>query len=531
MIVPKMKALIISGDQFTPPDYVIKTTKGVLFYRIAMPISMSDQVAFGQSLEKRTVGRAITFADIHRFKKEIADYFKRYCNLHVAVVLPEQDCTNGVIVLKVTESKVGDVSVTGNYWFTKEHYLRYVKLHHNDTLDSNKMVASLNKINSNPWTKAEVVYKPGQNPGETDIELVVKDRKPMQFYAGSDNTGFAETEYSRLYVGFNWGNILDMDQTLAFCYTSSPDFKGYQSYVVDYQAPLPNDDKIRAMVGYAHVQAEAPDIAASVRDGNSWEVSGRYGFHLPQSLQMKQDAQLGFDYKSTNNDLIVGETSISSHTANIFQIVGHYEGEYHTNPHHVSGQAKVCTQPWSFGSSMSKARYSFLRPNSTPYYIFARGDVKYLWDTGKPNDYTASIRMMGQLSSSALIPIEQFGLGGINSVRGYVSREVNVDEALVFNIDLMTPKVSLLRQMKEKYRHIDRLSGVLFLDMASGWLLKTVPRQDSYYFLAGIGPGIRYDLWNNIYTRFDLGVRLTRPPFGATYLDRVRFYFSVIGTY
>ena len=139
--------------------------------------------------------------------------------------------------------------------------------------------------------------------------------------------------------------------------------------------------------------------------------------------------------------------------------------------------------------------------------------------------------MWAQLSSSALIPIEQFGLGGINSVRGYVAREVNVDDALVFNLDVMSPRISLLQFLKNKYRNIDKFAGVVFLDIANGWLVKTIPGEPAHTFMAGLGPGIRYDLWDNIYTRFDLGVRLSGVPYGALYKSRVRFYFSVIGTY
>ncbi|MCH9621163.1 MAG: hypothetical protein S4CHLAM20_05790 [Chlamydiia bacterium] len=530
VIVQNVKGIIISGDDYNPPDYVMKTTRGVLFYRIRMPEDMSDQTRFAKSIEKRAMGRPITFSDINTYKKEIADYYLKYCNTFVAVVLPEQDCTDGVIALKVVESKVGEISVTGNYWFPCEYYLDQLSVQENEVLNSDQVIASLHRMNRSPWVKAEVVYKAGKNSGETDIELVVEDKKPIQFYAGADNTGFKVTEYTRLYAGFNWGNILDWDQTLAFCYTASPDFLSYQSYTLDYTVLLPNDDWLRFFGGYSHVQATDQFIPIGVRDGNSWQVSGRYEFHIPQTKELNQKVDLGMDFKSTNNDLVVGESSVSNLYANLLQIAADYTGAFTFNPHTISGTIGIFTQPWKLGSTITDAAYDALRPNANPLYIFGRGDIKYGYYTDDSN-FSATIRAIGQLSSSALIPIEEFGMGGVNSIRGYVAREVNVDNAIIFNFDIFSPKISLLKYISNKYRNLDRFYAVGFVDIGNGWLIRNISGEPNYYFLAGAGPGLRYDISNNIYTRFDLGVRLTNPPFGATYTEIVRFYFSLIGTY
>ena len=387
VIVQDVRALIISGDEYCPPDYVLKTTKGVLFYRIAMPVSMSDQVRFGKHLQQQIMGRPLTFAALNGYKKEIADYYLKYCNMHVAVVLPEQDCSHGIIVLKIIPSKLGDVTVTGNYWFPKEHYLKYMNQDCNEILNSDKVVATLNKINSSPWTKAEAVYKAGKNPGQTDVELIVEDKKPMQFYAGADNTGFRITQYSRLYIGFNWGNIFDLDQTLAFCYTASPDFTGFQSFVADYRLPLPNEDGLRFSAGYAHVEAGDDVVPLGIRQGNSWQLSGRYDLQLPQTLSMHQKFNFGMDFKRTNNDFNVGETTIASLYAAIFQFAADYEGGLMRLPHHVTGNVGVFAQPWQLGDAITKKAYFGLRPYSNPYYIYSRGHVKYQYYSGKQEDF------------------------------------------------------------------------------------------------------------------------------------------------
>lgn len=530
VIVQKLKGLIISGDDFPCPDYVIKTTTGVLFYRINVPKNMSDQTIFAKNLERRAIGRPVTFSDINSFKREIANYYLRCCNIHVAVVLPEQDCTNGVVELRVVESKVGAISVTGNTHFSDEYYLSKISLGKSSLLDSKQITADLRRINNSPFVKADAVYKAGENPGETDIELVVKDKKPIQFYAGADNTGFDVTEYSRLYMGFNWGNMFNQDQLLAFNYTASPDFASYQSFVLDYTAPLPNEDALRVFGGYSHVQA-TKKIKRAIKDGQSWQISGRYNIHLPQSLRVFQKFNVGLDYKSTNNDLTVGEGTISNSFITIVQATAEYHGGITLGPHQVLGNLEGFVQPILMGGSMKQSAYSSLRPNADPYYAYTKGYVQYLFDTGDNKNISAKLRLVAQLSTSALIPVEEFGLGGVQSVRGYVEREVNVDSGFIFNFEIGSPKVSVLQYMNPKWRVSDKLSAVAFLDLGNGWLYATAPSQPVYYFLAGIGPGIRYDISTNLYTKFDLGIRMTDVPFGATFNDRLRFYFSLIANY
>ena len=531
VIVQRVKGFIISGESFFPPDYILKTTDGVLFYRIRSPEDMSFQSEFCNRLDKKIIGQPLTFRNIQEYKQEIADFYLKNCHRHVAVTLPEQDCTDGVVVVKVSESKVGEITVTGNYWFSKEKYLTYITLGQGDIVNSEELVAGVNRINNSPWRKAEIVYKAGKNSLETDIELVVEDKKPINFYAGADNTGFKITEYTRLYFGFNWGNIFDIDQSLAFSYTTSPDFSGYQSFFLDYSAPLPNDDKLRFFGGYSRMQPENSSLEVAVQLGQAWQLSGRYNLLLPQSLKMHQNIDFGLDYKATNNDFIVGEVNVSNLFATILQLALDYKGALKFKKHEVSGEISLFGQPWKIGSTMTNEAYNALRPNANPLYCLVRGFAKYSYQEDNNNAFGGKIRLQGQVSSDALIPIEQFGLGGIDSVRGYVDREVNTDNAFIFNFDVRTPKVSLFQYVNQKYRNLDKLCAVAFFDVANGWIYDPQVNQPSYYFLAGIGPGIRYDIANNLYTRFDLGIRLGDVPFNATYDSRVRFYFNLIATY
>ncbi|RZJ02226.1 MAG: ShlB/FhaC/HecB family hemolysin secretion/activation protein, partial [Rubrivivax sp.] len=53
-----------------------------------------------------------------------------------------------------------------------------------------------------------------------------------------------------------------------------------------------------------------------------------------------------------------------------------------------------------------------------------------------------ALRVQGQLSSGALVPGEQFGLGGSTAVRGYEEREVSGDAGALASLELHGPDLA-----------------------------------------------------------------------------------------
>ena len=65
--------------------------------------------------------------------------------------------------------------------------------------------------------------------------------------------------------------------------------------------------------------------------------------------------------------------------------------------------------------------------------------------TRLPLDFTWTVRGLLQESDANLLPSEQFGLGGYDTVRGYDEREVNGDNGFLLSTEVATPPVSLLK--------------------------------------------------------------------------------------
>lgn len=523
VITNELKGLIISGDHLYPPEYILKTTKGALFYRTCPSDTMSEQLVFLKNLERRIIGRPVTLADIEKYKQEIADFYLKHCNKYVFLELLRGGLDSSILVLKVMESKVGEIIVTGNNWFSDEFYKKNTGLFPNGTIDNQKLQAQVNKINRSPWSKTEIVYKKGKRKDEIDVELLVKDSKPVQFYSGANNSGVEILGASRMYAGAVWRGSFLKDQTLSFEYQVDPNFKNISSYAIEYTLPFQRFGGCKFGCNYAGLDPTMEGLAR----GSFFAASTKYEVPLTQNITRQQNLSLGVDFKTMDNNFLSGGSVHAAHYAAICTTSVLYNTSYSSAAHEINGELGVFTQPFSVSSMMSQKVYSELRDNAATTYTFSRGSFIYTYIPTSQRSPSFKVRAEGQISSSKLLPAQQFGLGGINSVRGYVERAANTDNGLFVSIEGQSPKVSLMQYVAKKYRHLDKCYGVIFIDAGAG----IGSAEDSSVVLVGAGPGLRYDLFDSIYSRLDLGVRVGGIPKDSTYDSRVRLYFSVGGSY
>ena len=91
--------------------------------------------------------------------------------------------------------------------------------------------------------------------------------------------------------------------------------------------------------------------------------------------------------------------------------------------------------------------YQTLQPGSYPLYMYARGLINETYSFSNPSG-AFLLQAQGQISNKVLLPSEQFGLGGYDTVRGYPERIVNYDNAICLNFELRAPSFSVLKRFR-----------------------------------------------------------------------------------
>ncbi len=109
-----------------------------------------------------------------------------------------------------------------------------------------------------------------------------------------------------------------------------------------------------------------------------------------------------------------------------------------------------------------------------------------------------------QLSDRGMVPLEQFGVGGVTTVRGYREDVFLTDNGFLLSAELRFP---VLR------RKTSKLYVIPFVDIGTAWNNDQVEQinntsQQQEGTLASLGLGIEYELGNKLNARLDWGVPL-----------------------
>jgi len=432
-----------------------------------------------------------------------------------------RETTYGSVKIVVVASLVGEISIQGNRWTNKKILQRYVNLKPGDLVNEGKLSSDLNFMNRNPFRSVSAIYSAGKKPKTTDITFASRDQKPWLIYAGAQNNGIVSTGRSRYFTGITFGRMWDADQIFTYQYTTSSDFHKFQAHTIQAVSFFPWKHLLDVYGGYSAVH---PDSAfEAVRShGQSGQASFRYVVPLTYNPRLIHEIGFGSDWKRMNNTVEFSEgTPIFGKNVNLFQLIASWKGNYRTDTALFDFKAEAVGSPGKWLPDQTNADYESLRPEAKNHWLYGRGFISYLQNL--PKDFSLYFDAWGQLSSTNLLPSEQLGIGGADTVRGYNERELNKDVGLITNFEARSPPIKVLGHRWKNIK--DQLQFLVFYDFGFGTNHTPIPGEPKRQYLMGTGPGIRYLIGTNLNVRLDWGIRL------HTHNPGSLLHFSVIGSY
>lgn len=453
------------------------------------------------------VGKAFTAADMARLTAQTRSWFAAHDDPFVDVTVPPQNVTSGVVQVVVTKFRLGGVEVVGNRYFSKRQILAANDLKPGQAISLRALRSETARMNGNPFLSVDAVFKPGPEPGMTDLELRAKDRFPLRVYAGYDNQGYRALGLSEWDVGFNWGNPFGTGQILSYQYTRS--FNGnFESHSISDVIPLPWRDKLLIFGAYARV---TPPIATGFNNiGHSGQASVRYDHTLPDIGWLKSHVQAGYDFKTTDNNLEFQGLQVLASSAEVHQFLAIFDGTEADRYGQTTFENQLVYAPGGFNSRNTDAAFDTLTPGAKAHYVYDRLTVTRT--TLLPAHLTWVARGALQESSAILPNSEQLGGGGLGSVRGYYPDTGLGSNGLLISQEIRLPAFSLSRIFDHKSRLSDLIQPGVFFDYARLRQPETVVGGAAPLDLASTGIFLHYSLARHFDVNLDLGFRLKRAP-------------------
>lgn len=418
----------------------------------------------------------------------------------VVAFLPEQTSPGGaggsVVAITVVEGRVAKITVTGQQQFSEANIRASLpSLVEGVTPRVREIDAQIQLANENPAKEVEVLLQPGAHPGEVEARVQVTEQPVSRFSVGLDNTGNENTGRLRANFGYQNASIGGRDHVLAAQLQLAPEkLSAVAVASANYRVPMYAEGMaVDVYAAYSDVDGGTTATAAGpLQFAGKGEIAGvRLSKYLPRLGEIDQRLVVGLDYRDyINNCTIVGLPAGACGNAGESVSVQPLALEYILQ--------KGGTNPWGAslgiqhnlqfaGGHAGTAHFEAVRPGARPQYTLLRFGLFAGWSL--PEQWQLQGRLIGQGTGDALVPGEQFGIGGASSVRGYDEREVTGDSGATASIELASPDFGKRIGMSAG---TFRLVG--FAD--AGWVrnhLGTPCRlNEASCSIAGIGFGLRY---------------------------------------
>ena len=468
---------------------------------------------------RKFFGKPVTLGGLDEITGEVINYFREQGFPVVNVVVPQQTVKDGVIQILAIEAKVGRVKVENARWFRPDNIRKEVNLREGDKIDANQLQDDMNWLNTNPFRTADLKFEPGEQEGTTDLAIEIKDRLPFRAYTTFDNYGIDLTGKNRQSLGFNLGNLFSLDQQAGFQYTTSWKdlFSAMNAYSGSYLIPLPWRNTLTIFGSYTDSQATT--VPNQSFEGDSWQMSGRYNVPLPTLDPVSHSFYAGLDFKQSSNAFLIFGQNVATGAGSglapfsIFQLTAGYNANIPDDLGLTSFEAGGFYSPGGVTGWNNTQQFQQVVANSSASYVYGKFNLNRTFIL--PYKFTISGNFNGQLASTPLMPTEQYGLGGYNTVRGYDERSANGDNAYVFNTELRTPPGSIFKIFGNQEVD-DSIQFLAFFDYGFVGNIKPVPGTlEQTVFLMSVGPGLRYNIDRFVSVRFDWGFQLHQAPIGS----------------
>ena len=451
-----------------------------------------------QRLVAPYAGNQKDFSDVQRALETLEGAYRDLGYGVIQVRLPEQDITRGVVRFNIIQPKIGKVIVEGNAHFSTENVRNSLpSVKEGETPNSTAIARNLQLAAEHPIKQTSVLLRSGAGEGLVDVNVRVKDDKPWRLVGTLDNTGTSDTGYLRLGIGYQHSNLFDRDHTLSLQYITSPSNLDQVSiYGVGYRVPYYHlNSSLDVYAGYSDVDSGVVGNLFSV-SGKGSIAGGRWNYYLPKWQDVEHRVYLGLDYRAFQNNVTLGGIGfvpdITVHPVS----VGY------------AGLKRMTASEWAFNGSLSAnipggndggaADFQNTRFNATENYVILRAGTSF--SHAFRNDWQSRIALHGQYTENALVPGEQFGIGGTDTVRGYLPRETANDRGYATQVEVYTPNFAESAGLGDKWR--TRVVG--FYDFGAVSRNHALPGEQAGKYLASTGLGLRLSYGKSVSLRVDI---------------------------
>jgi hemolysin activation/secretion protein len=389
-------------------------------------------------MRKQNAKRGVSYADLEEITNELTLYYRKQGLFLAQVLIPAQEVVGGTIALTVQEGILGKVAVEDNQGYSIEQLTEPFKHNIGELVSHTQVEEGLYLLNDLPGLNVTGYFLAGDNPGETALNLKVREGDSWNMTLRADNHGSTFTGDNRILTLFEWYNPTGNGDALTISYLKSNSVKNFDdnfgSDLGQFKYSIPVfGSRTRFEISAVYNEFKLADQSDESNSINLLEIVGvnktyamsvDHKFHRSRAFNMSAAASI--TDKETELEAII-EIDSGEHVRGAelaFYIDGLGQSVQMLNMVNVKIQ---------FGEHQNEVDEA----RGDDFYKFALDTNSLFFVPLAFTDANSRLILKGrvQYSDEALPAFEQLSLGGANGVRAYNVRDFSGDQAALLSAE------------------------------------------------------------------------------------------------
>jgi hemolysin activation/secretion protein len=442
------------------------------------------------------IGRSLTFEELLQIRTAITNLYIEKGYATSGAFLPPQDVADGIIEIQAVEGELEKIEIQG-LTRLKEAYVRdRIELATHPPINLRRLESALQLLQFDPLlSRVDAELKAGTSPGRSVLSLSLKEAPPLSVSVQLANEDAPSVGSVRESGILEYTNVLGVGDR----FTAEIGFtEGVDSYDIRYAVPLNARDGTLAL-RYQDSNSEVIEDPFSVLDIRGKTRAFSVDFRQPLHRTPTNEFALGLSLDFRRSRTFLFEDIPFSFS------LGPDDGESKVSVLRFSQdwidrtprRVLAARSQFSLGLNAFGATINEDAPDGR--FVSWVGQFQWVQALG---EVISIARVTTQLTGDSLLPLEQFSVGGIDTVRGYRQNQRVADNGIIGSFEVRVP---IMRD--------DRL-GVLhlapFFDIGTVWNNDKSLSLPNPKTLLSIGLGLRWDISSYFSAQLDWGIPLNQ---------------------
>ncbi len=514
--LPSPEQLLKPPSQTVPPTNFEPTESGAIAVQQfeVLGSTVFSTAELNEVLDKFNK-RSLTFTELLQARSAITNLYISKGYITSGAYIPPQNLGAGIVKIQVIEGGLEEIKVIGTNRLSPDYVRSRINIATGAPLNRDRLIEALQVLQLNPLiANISAELSAGDRVGKNILELKVREAETFNVQLSLDNNRAPSVGSFRRRIQVSEANLTGLGDSLTVGYSNTD---GSNAYDLNYNIPI-NPYNGTIAISFSNSNSNVIETPFNILD--IYSNSTNYDFTFRQPVLQTPSQELAFGISGSYRESLAtllkipfplsagadnnGVTKVSvlsffqDYTQRSSQSVLAFRTQLNIGLGGVFGSTVNSSFPDSrFVSFRGQAQYVNLLAPAT--LLLFRGDL--------------------QLSDRPLVPLQQIGFGGQDTLRGYRQDLLLGDNGASLSAEVRIP---VLR--------VPEVEGILqivpFIDSAIVWTSsgEANPAQN---LLVGTGIGLRWQMGNRMTALLNYGIPLINVPNSRKTWQENGIYFSL----